>query len=269
MKTPALVGTIERRLLINYRVDPDAVGHLLPQGFRPQLVRGWAVAGICLLRLGHLRPRGMPSWAGLRSENAAHRVAVEWDTAAGPSHGVYIPRRDSASLPNVIVGGRLFPGVHHRARFAVDERAGCFSVHCHSRDGTTSLSVEATLSNNFCGSALFADLAAASAFFEGGSVGYSDGARPGRLDGMRLNTTAWRMEPVELTRVRSSFFEGAGRLDPDAVELDCGFVMRNVPVTWTSADPMVPEEGELRAGRHTRPQSRRVRASVSLRVPGD
>jgi len=52
--------------------------------FRPQLVHGWAVAGICLIRLGRLRPSRVPSAVGLRSENAAHRIAVEWDIAADP-----------------------------------------------------------------------------------------------------------------------------------------------------------------------------------------
>ncbi|MEA2492488.1 MAG: hypothetical protein QOJ29_399 [Thermoleophilaceae bacterium] len=34
---------------------------------------------------------------GLRSENASHRIAVEWDTAVGIRTGVYIPRRDTGS----------------------------------------------------------------------------------------------------------------------------------------------------------------------------
>ncbi len=34
-----------------------------------------------------------PRRLGLRSENAAPRIAVEWDDATGPRTGVYIPRR--------------------------------------------------------------------------------------------------------------------------------------------------------------------------------
>jgi hypothetical protein len=253
MKPPTLVGIIERRLLINYKVDPEAVAKLLPQGFRPQLVRGSAVAGICLLRLGNLRPTGMPSWLGLRSENAAHRIAVQWDTPNGVSRGVYIPRRDSGSMTNVLVGGRLFPGVHQRARFAVRENPRTFDVDCRSADGAASVAVKATVAGGFGGSSLFPNLAEASAFFEGGAVGYSDGSQPGRLDGLRLHTTAWRMEPLELKQVQSSFFNGTGPLDLDAVELDSGFVMRNVPVSWTSVDPMFFEQRESRLGRTTSP----------------
>jgi hypothetical protein len=137
MKQPSVSGVVERRLLVNYRVDPEVAARVLPPPLRPQLVAGWAVAGICLIRLGQLRPSRVPARLGIRSENAAHRVAVEWDCAEGPPKtGVYIPRRDSASLVNVIAGGRLFPGEHHRAAFDVHETARDLHVAFDSVDGT-------------------------------------------------------------------------------------------------------------------------------------
>lgn len=238
MRPPTLDGVIERRLLINYRVDPDAIGRLLPAGFRPQLVNGSAVAGICILRLGGLRPHGAPRWLGFRSENAAHRIAVEWDGLGGVIRGVYIPRRDSASFTNVLVGGRLFPGVHHRARFVVEETGRHLSVSFGSLDGHVGASVRASLTDRFDGSRLFADLSEASDFFRAGSIGYSDGSGPGRLDGLQLQTSAWSMEPLELLSVQSSFFDAGVLISPGAAELDCGFVMRNVPVTWMAAEPI-------------------------------
>src|SRR5262252_73480 len=117
MRTPPLVGMIERRLLVNYRVDPQIAAGWLPPPLRPRLVRGHAVAGLCLLRLGGLRPPGVPARLGLTSENVAHRVAVEWDTRDGVADGVFISRRDTTSWTSVALGGRLFPGDHHRARF--------------------------------------------------------------------------------------------------------------------------------------------------------
>ena len=105
MRLPRIQGEIERRLLINYRVTPEAAAALLPSPFRPQLVNGHAVAGICLIRPGSLRPVGTPRWTGLRSENAAHRIAVEWDGADGVHTGVYIRRRDTDNLANAVLGG--------------------------------------------------------------------------------------------------------------------------------------------------------------------
>ncbi len=46
-----LDGTIERRILINYRLDPAAARQLVPSPLRPQLVAGSAVAGVCLIRM--------------------------------------------------------------------------------------------------------------------------------------------------------------------------------------------------------------------------
>jgi hypothetical protein len=36
-------SVIERRLLVNYRVDPGVAARLIPTPLRPQLVNGWAV----------------------------------------------------------------------------------------------------------------------------------------------------------------------------------------------------------------------------------
>jgi len=75
---PIIRGVIDRRILVNFTVDPAVAAKLLPRPFRPKLVNGFAVAGICLIRLKQIRPRGWPAILGISSENAAHRIAVEW-----------------------------------------------------------------------------------------------------------------------------------------------------------------------------------------------
>ncbi len=125
---PAIAATIERRLLINYRLDPTVAQELLPASLRPQLVDGSAVAGICLLRLGAFRPAWVRPELGWGAENAAHRIAVEWDDANGTHSGVYVPPRHSASWVPVLAGSRVFPGVHHHGRFDVTEGDGRFRV---------------------------------------------------------------------------------------------------------------------------------------------
>jgi hypothetical protein len=221
---------VERRLLVNYRVDPDVVAALLPAPFRPQVVHGWAVAGICLIRLGHMRPRGLPGAIGLRSENAAHRVAVEWDTPSGTQAGVFIPRRDTESLVNRAVGGRLFPGEHEKSRFTVSETPTDVRVAFESADGAVAVDV-AVRTGEFS-SSLFPDIAAASRFFEKGAVGYSVTREPGRFDGLELRTSAWNVDPVEVTSVRSSFFDDPDRFPTGTALLDGALLMRDIPVTW-------------------------------------
>jgi Uncharacterized conserved protein (COG2071) len=238
MRPSRMSSVVERRLLVNYRVQAEVVASLLPVPLRPQQVGGWAVAGICLIRLGRLRPRWAPGEFGLRSENAAHRIAVEWDGPQGRQTGVYIPRRDSGSVVNVMAGGRLFPGEHHHALFDVYETAHDLHLAFASADGTTRVSVDVRTAQRFQGSGLFADLEEASDFFRRGSAGFSVTRNAKRLDGVELRTNRWRVEPVEVCAVRSSFFDDPHRFPPGSAVLDCALLMRDIPATWSALEPM-------------------------------
>ncbi len=233
-------SVIERRLLVNYRVDPAVAARLLPTPLRPQLVNGWAVAGICLIRLGRLRPSWVRGWAGIRTENAAHRVAVEWDAIDGRQSGVYVPRRDSNSVATVLAGGRLFPGEHHRACFDVYETPRSLRVAFASTDGTAHVRVDIRVAQRMLGSALFADLQEASDFFRGGSVGLSPTRDSGRLEGLELRADRWVVEPAEVISVRSSFFSDARLFPPGSAVIDCALLMRELPVTWYAIQPTFP-----------------------------
>lgn len=238
MRPPRMSSVVERRLLVNYRVAPEAATSLVPPPMRPQLVGGWAVAGICLIRLGQFRPSWLPGRVGLRTENAAHRIAVEWDGPRGRETGVYISRRDSDSVINVLAGGRLFPGEHSLARFDVHETAQDLHVAFASRDEKMSVSVDVRTAERFRGSELFADLAQASDFFRRGSAGFS-ATRGGRcLDGLALQTDSWHVEPVDIRSVRSTVFDDPDRFPPGSAVLDCALLMREVPVTWRPLPPL-------------------------------
>ncbi len=232
VRLPRMAGEVERRLLVNYRVDPRSLTGLLPSGMRPQLVDGAAVAGICLIRLGDLRPRGLPRAVGVTMENAAHRIAVEWDEGGRTRTGVYIPRRDSASRLTVLLGGRVFPGAHHHARFQVEESEHLLRVAFTSTDGAVDVHVTVQVEPTLEGSGLFADVEEASRFFEQGSVGFSPGRDPARLEAVRLSTRAWQVEPCQVLSARSSFFEDRTRFPAGAAVLDSALVMRRVPVVW-------------------------------------
>jgi len=116
MKIPIIKGVIDRRILINYQIDEDVLNNYLPKPFKPKLVKGKGIAGICLIRLKEIRPKGLPKQIGISSENGAHRIAVEWEENGAIKEGVFIPRRDTSSKLNSIAGGTLFPGIHHLAR---------------------------------------------------------------------------------------------------------------------------------------------------------
>jgi hypothetical protein len=232
MRIPTIAGIIDRRMLINYQVDPEVLARLLPAPFEPKLVDGIGMAGICLIRLTKLRPRALPPVMTLGSENAAHRVAVEWTEHGERREGVFIFRRDSASRLNTWLGGRIFPGVHQHARFRVAETDERFQLAMTSDDGRTRIAVDAALASELPASSVFGSLAAASAFFEGGSVGYSPANRPGTYEGIELRTPQWKVEPLAIHTVSSSFFEDARLFPPGSARLDCGLVMRKIEHEW-------------------------------------
>jgi len=233
-------GTIERRLLVNYRVEAEALAHVLPQPFRPQLVRGVGVAGICMIRLGHLRPVRLPSRIGVTTENAAHRIAVEWDGPDGVRRGVYIPRRDTASRLTVLLGGHAFPGAHHRAHFAVYEREGRYEVAFTSQDGSAHVAVTAELTAGLPAGSVFASLDEASAFFESAPLGYSATRRPDSFEGLELNCRSWSLAPLLVEHAESSFFEDRALFPAGAVEFDSALIMENIAATWRAREQLCP-----------------------------
>lgn len=240
MLLPTIHGVIRRRLLVNFRGDPEVVQRLLPAPFRPALHDGAAIAGVCLIRLEQLRPRPLPAAMGLNSENAAHRVAVRWTTPDGEERqGVYIPRRDSSSWINYLSGGRLLPGEHHRATFAVVDRDGAIDLAMRSLDGEVSVHVRGRRSSDLPRTSTFSSLQAASDFFERGAHGYSDKARGDRLDGVRLVTRRWQVDPFAVEHVQSSFFSDPALFPAGSVEFDCALLMRDIDHEWQGA-PELP-----------------------------
>ena len=232
MKIPVVRGVIDRRILVNYRVDPSVLAPLLPAPFRPKVIHGVGMVGICLIRLRKIRAAFLPSWLGVSSENAAHRTAVEWDQQGTVREGVYVRRRDTNSRLNAAVGGRLFPGLHHHASFTVKESADRFEVALQSDDAATSMSVQARRAERLPASSVFSSLEEASAFFQAGSLGYSDTAHPSRFQGLELRCFNWAVQPLDVQQVRSSFFEDESLFPKGSIEFDCALLMRGIEHQW-------------------------------------
>lgn len=238
MQLPKVHGIIRRRLLVNFRAEPAAVERILPARFRPKLHDGHAVVGVCLIRLEHIRPYGFPRALGLASENAAHRIAVTWEDDGGRHEGVYIPRRDTGSWMNHLVGGRLFPGEHQRATFRVEEADDRIALGMLSTDGRVRLEVTGRVAAELPSTSIFQTTAAASKFFESGSLGYSATASGSRLDGVVLKTHSWSVAPVAIERVSSSYFEDQSIFPAGSIAFDCALIMRNVSHEWHAGAPI-------------------------------
>ncbi len=212
-----------RRILVNYRVDADVLAQTLPAPFRPAVIQNYGITGICLIRLRDVRPAGLPGTLGITSENAAHRIAVEWDTADGPVTGVYIPRRDTSSRLTAFLGGRAFPGWHHRSTFRVEESGDFYRVEVSGAGAE--VAVLAHNADDVMAGSVFHNVDEASAFFRCAPVGYAATPAAGVFDGVALTTDEWAIAPLHLDEVRSTVFDGFG-------EPDSAFLMTGIETTW-------------------------------------
>lgn len=237
---PEVQAHLRRRLLISYRLDPAVAAGLLPEGFRPQLIDGSALAGVCVLGLDAIRPPWLRMPWGLRSENAAHRMAVEWDSAGGVQRGVFIFQRHSSAWHPVLLGGRLFPGVHRRARFTTRESGGRFELTMDAGDHSLEADVEI---GGEWSSGLFASVGEASEFYRAGRIGWSLGRDGRRVEPVALTSDAWAVEGASLHSLRSSFFDA---LPEGSAVFDSVVVMRDLPLVLSA-----PRLGVL-PGEHAR-----------------
>ena len=236
MKIPRIKGIIDRRILINYRIDKEILRKYLPEPFEPIEKEKYGIAGICLIRLKEIRPVGIPSIFGISSENGAHRIAVKWKEKAGYKEGVYIPRRDTSSKINSITGGRIFPGTHYLSRFQVEERENRYKVSFRNRDGTE-LEIFAETTTEFSKNSVFNSLEEVSMFFENGSIGYSPNKEK-NFDCLELKTYTWKVEPLKVKSVKSSFFENKKIFPEGSIEFDNALLMKNIEHEWNMKSPI-------------------------------
>lgn len=229
---PALEGIIARRVLLNFRADPAVVQRLVPAPLEVARKNGHAIVGVCLIRLEQLRPKGLPAAVGITSENMAHRVAIRYRSDAGMRDGVFIWRRETDLALATFFGGRLFPGVHHCAKFFLAQDSESLEMEVHTRKREADVWFRATLGAAWKPTAAFDSLEAARAFFQRGDCGFSCSLREDKLEGLWLRSLRWEMTPLGIEEVHASFFESEDRFPRGSVEFDSAFLMRGIPHEW-------------------------------------
>jgi len=229
---PVVKGLIARRVLLNFRADPEIVQKLLPKPFVAQTHHGFAIVGICLIRLEQLRPKGLPAQFGIASENMAHRVAVLYPANGEMKPGVFIWRRETDQKLVQKFGGRLFPGVHHAARFSVRDSDDAITMDVKSCDGESDVSFSASSALKWQSPSVFANLEQASEFFRQGDCGFSCTSNGDAVEGMQLRTLQWSLTPLTVQLENSSFYFNLSRFPAGSIDFDCGLIMRRVPHEW-------------------------------------
>ena len=227
-------GIIDRRVLLNYRIEPAVIQRVLPPCFKPKLFNGYAIGGVCLIRFKQLRPRSVPAWMGLGSENAAHRIAVEWRQDGERREGVFIPRRDTNSWFNKSFGGKVFPGIFERSRFEPRDSESSVALRIVRADGGQEISFAGRVADGLPRTSIFPSLKDAADFFLLGSTGYSATRTEGRYHGMELRSLDWKLAPMAIDEAQSCFFDDRDRFPPGSTELDCALLMRGIDHEWHS-----------------------------------
>lgn len=242
MTLHAIRGVFARRILINFRVDPAIVRPLLPEPFKPLLVDGAALAGVCLIRLENLRPSFLPIPWGLNAEGAAHRVAVTWKAGSRHLTGTYMFRRESSSPWIAWAGGRLFPGEHRTAQFTIKRKAQKQIVRMTSPVGHANVALRGQPVDHWNRSSVFNSATDASCFFRDTSFGVSPNHRTRAWDGVTLECDAWDLHPFRVDYIDSAFYHDKARFPPGSIELDSALWMRRVSHVWRAERPLIDHE---------------------------
>jgi len=229
---PVLEGVIARRILLNFRCDPVVAQKQLPSPLKVENHNGFAIVGICLIRLEKLRPKGLPGIVGLSSENMAHRIAIRYPSDTGERFGVFIWRRDTDQKFVQMLGGRAFPGPHGSAEFNVSDAGPELEMTIKTAHGDADVAFSAKLSSEWSSASAFQSFRDASEFFRRGDCGFSCSMNGENLEGIQLKTLAWDMAALRICNIRSAFFGDTSRFPHGSITFDCGLVMRGITHEW-------------------------------------
>jgi hypothetical protein len=121
----------------------------------------------------------------------------------------------------------------------VEEENDFYRVQLESDDRATRVLVEARIAEDLPTDSVFQSLQEASEFFERGSVGFSpNNAECSCFDGLELHSLTWRVEPLRVERVESSFFEDEIVFPEGTARFDSALLMRGILHEWRSREPI-------------------------------
>jgi uncharacterized protein YqjF (DUF2071 family) len=88
--TITTVGRLEDCILLSYRTPAERVRHLVPRGLELMTHGGFGFWNVVACRVVAMRPRGLPTIAGMTFHQVAYRLYVR----AGDESGLYFVRSD-------------------------------------------------------------------------------------------------------------------------------------------------------------------------------
>ncbi|MBL1411446.1 hypothetical protein [Sphingobacterium faecale] len=92
------------------------------------------------------------------------------------------------------------------------------------------IEVNALRSDCFANNSIFNSLENASSFFANGSIGYSPNGNG--FERWELVTYQWKVEPLEVLNVKSSFFDDRSIFPEGSIQFDNALLMENIEHEW-------------------------------------
>lgn len=218
-------GLCSRRIILNWRVNPDGLQKILPAPF------------ICIIELEEMRPKGMPAFVGMRSINAAPRIAVEWPHEDSFEQGVYIPHRYTSAKWNTVVSKlRFFPTASGAGDIEVEESEdGRISAHAVAPDGMR-LSFSGQAAGALDENSIFKSTQEASDFLKAAQVAYSpkeirESSDIGlEFDAIKLKTYEWQASALSKNEAECTFI--SDNFKGDEANFDSALIMRGIGHEW-------------------------------------
>lgn len=240
MKRSTVKGLIDWKILINYKVELSVLQQYLPKPFFPRSIRGFGLVGIAVTKQKGVRSIGRPAPLGLNAMLVEHQAAVTWEDGGRLRHGLYIPRRDTSSLLQLMMGDRLSGGLHHLARIRARIRQDRYVVSMRgmNQEGVRA-KLMAKLTDRFPMGSVMKELETAVSFFESGKVAYSPLYKHSIFEGVEWNAQDFSIQPLRVERLEGNYWEEIAGFPKKSIFFDHAILIQGAPYQWNHMPELI------------------------------
>ncbi|WP_166831542.1 DUF2071 domain-containing protein [Thalassoroseus pseudoceratinae] len=111
-----MVGTVFRRFLISYPVDPHILADYLPPGAECVTHNDCAWVSACFVRMDDMRPSFLPRWMGMGFNYLIHRTRARLPFPDGKLREAVLVLQPNINRPLLSTFGSLLTGVGFKTR---------------------------------------------------------------------------------------------------------------------------------------------------------
>jgi len=224
-----MVGTVVRRFLISYPVDPKVLLQHLPPGAECATHAGKAWVSACFVRMDDMRPNLLPRFAGMGFHYLIHRTRARLPFPDGKLREAVLVLQPNINRWLLSTFGSRLTGVQfhtHPIQFTEEDESWRIQMHA----GSESL-YDVTISKSSCSDVIpnesqFATTTEADQFLLGVSFGAQWVPGESRLKLLPETHDPWQTQVCTCTTQRNRFLESLG---VDAVEADHVITMSHIP----------------------------------------